>query len=862
MRMRRAWMCVWVAWAVGAPGHLYGEDAMSAGAVRIGPEALLPDHPRSHFARVVNNAPAGGETVRLDPPRFRWWYHPEGTGGGLLEFRFQIAADRDFRRPLVDVTTPYNFYNALAPLGRGGRFHWRVGYVDRTGPTPAPLQWSPVRSFRIAADAAVWDRSMLARPDFSRKPHPRILLGGPQLARLRRLVRDDAAARGLLERVRRRADEALAAGWYRDFPATDSRPAGERFLTMAHGLCHVAFMHRLTGEAKYGSVIQRAVTMASYPKGGLASPQPMGESREDATQTTELLGLLYDWLHPDLTDRQRRTFVESLSWRIDHFVNSFAWKRRRGGRAMVLPTWSMATLCGSHQFEGFWDTFPAALACYEDSPEARECFDLGVNWLVGVSSGHGFDEGWNEGPGYGGSKFRWLMHSVAYLDSVFPELGIGRHPWLDRMGQWFCRVAPVGLKHAPWGHGSNRESYFRGARDTSFLPLACLTGNGVFLRNWQESSGGDLAATDRAWINLAVPALRPRPTPALERDPVGVFPLAGWVMAGTLPPSSRECYEKSVGMIFACRPAGSHSHSFCAENSFHVYGYGEDLTHGAGSSDPEPYSGHSMSHNTVLIDGIGQVQRHWRDRPRLGFLRAFARGEGYVYWAGDATGAYPPRPSRPRGYWGRFDELYERRDAAHLRRFIRHVLFLRGRHFVIFDDLAASRAAKFSWLYHVLPGEPLRFDPKTWTIDYRVGKVPVRVVHAAGTGDLELIDQKGMDGYRNPLTGEDYSRNRGRLRRPPRLVCGHNLYVSNKTPAKEFGFLCVIAPAAPGARPPVIRRLDDRTVQVGRDVVSFDPAGPHKANFVIDAPALRAEPPKPEWYEPPPATAPAEGTGP
>jgi len=854
MRMSRRSPAGMLAAALAACTGWAGAEAMDDHVVRIGAEALLEDHPRSHFVRRINNAPVSGETVGLNPPRFRWSYDPAGKGSGLWEFRFQIAAAADFAKPIVDVRTPYNFYNALAPLDGAGPFSWRVGYV-RPGAAGGPKvqTWSPARPFRIAPGARVWDRSGFARPAFADRPHPRILLSEANRKKILRLIETDADSRAVFEALRRRADAVLRAGWYRDFPASDARPAGRPFHYMAAELCGVACMWRLTGQRKYASVIERAVTLAGYPKGGRSSPEPMGESNEDSTQVTEFLALMYDWLWPELGAAQRKAFVASLDWRIDHFVNNFAWRRRsREGGFRVARNWSLATEPGSHQFEGFWDTFPAALACHEDSPAARQCFELGVNWLVGVTCGHGFDEGWNEGPGYANSKFNWLMHAVTYLDSVFPEFGLPAHPWFDRIGEWFCRITPVGIKHAPWGHGSNRSSYWLRGRAGTFRPLAYLTGNGVFLRNWAEITGRDVTRTGRLWIQLALPALHRKPRERVETDPVGLFPLAGWVMAGTKPPSSPACYAESVGMIFQCRPAGAYSHSFAGENSFHLYGYGEDLSHAAGTSGTEPHAFHSMSHNTVLIDGLGQTQAEWPDTPRLGFLRAFQRGDGYVYWAGDATGAYPKDRTRAGGWWGRLDPIYTRRDAGHLRRFIRHVIFLRGKSFVIFDDLAAAKPAKFSWLYHVLPAEPFRLDPKSATIDYQVGKVPVRIVHAAGRDGLEWLDMKGPEGFKNPLTGEDYTEDLGRSRsRRPRkaaLIAGHNLYVSNKTPAKEWSFLCVIAPARPGDKPTRVERLDDRTVRVGADVVTFDARSPHKADFVIDAAALRAAPPKPSWY--------------
>ena len=82
-------------------------------AVYIGRESLTTDNPRCHYGRCINDAPADGETLSLNPPRFRWRYHPEGNRGGLFTFVFQIACEPDFATPVVDVITPFNFYNSL-----------------------------------------------------------------------------------------------------------------------------------------------------------------------------------------------------------------------------------------------------------------------------------------------------------------------------------------------------------------------------------------------------------------------------------------------------------------------------------------------------------------------------------------------------------------------------------------------------------------------------------------------------------------------------------------------------------------------------------------------------------------------------
>ena len=105
---------------------------------------------------------------------------------------------------------------------------------------------------------------------------------------------------------------------------------------------------------------------------------------------------------------------------------------------------------------------------------------------------------------------------------------------------------------------------------------------------------------------------------------------------------------------------------------------------------------------------------------------------------------------------------------------------------------------------------------------------------------------RGTDGFRNPLTGEDYTNDLARhptgVRKEEHLI-GHNLYLSNATKREDFHFLSVIAPAKPGEEFPVIERIDDYTVVVDGFMVSFDPGSGHPADLIVDVPALRATSP-------------------
>jgi len=810
--------------------------------VRIGAEARVPENPRSHYNRYVNWRPGDQETVHLNPPRISWPYWPDWPGNwesALHTFRLRISRHPDCSAPVVDVATLFNFYNTIPALNGPKQWFWRVGYDVGT----SEETWSDVHTFTIAEDAVVWDRSALANPPLADRGHPRVLFNNDNLAEIRELARTNAESASALAYLRNRADNILEKTWWKDFPATDTGPSPEQeFYTIADDLAVVCFVWRMTGDPKYAGVKKRAVTWASYPPGGRASPERLGgDGNEDATQGNEFLALLFDWLYTDLNESERQTMIASLEWRTDHIMNRFSWRSRpKDDAAPPYPVRESGLSClvNSHQYEAAMDTAVCGLVLYEHSAVGREWFDVAINYLIGVTCGFGFDEAWNEGPGYGTSKCKWMTNASLYFDTALPEANLGRNPYYNRIGEWFSRVIPVGMPHNVWGNQANASRWNHLA---TFRKLAYLTGNGRFLLNWQQY-GGEKFSTFRPWIEYVLPAYYAKPEPVPESDNVGLFPIAGWGMAATGPPSLAETYDQGLGVVFQCRTRGGYGHSFNSDGSFQLHAYGQMLNHGGGSSaNKDAYAYHTMSHNTILVDGLGQAQPDKGDGqlyPTYGRIVGFSRGKDYVYFAGNPTRCYPREPGDYSRWSLDLGEVYEERALPYLDHFVRHILFVRGEYFVIYDDLACDQPAVYTWLYHILPDDPIAFDPAKFVVDYVVGDVKVRLQQIARPDKLRLDDRKGMDAFVNPMTGEDYS-----ATRRGDILCGHNLWISNAAPAKEWAFLTVVYPLEPGtAAFPPIKRLDDDTVRVGEDVISFNPktAPTRAAAFVVDVEAMRS----------------------
>lgn len=800
----------------------------SAEPIHIGAESVLPDQARSHYSRYVNWRPADGDIVSLNPPRMSWLYSPDwpmNVQDTLHTFQLQIADNSKFDKPVVDMACDINFYNALPVLQGAKKWYWRVGY-DMGTPR---AKWSAVRAFTLSEDAVFWDRTSLASPDLT--GHPRILFNKDNLADIRALAKNNASSKAALDWMREQADDIVTKDWWINFPKTDLVKEPEtHFYQLAHDMALVGFVWKMTDDARYAGVKERAVIWASYPPGGRSSPEGLGgDGSEDATQNNEFLALLFDWLYEDLSAPEREVMIESLTWRVAHMLNRFSWRRNGNVRRSYL-----AGVTSSHQYEGSMDAAVAGLALYEHHEAGWEWYNLMSNYLVGVTCGFGFDEAWNEGPGYGSSKAKWLANASLYFDTALPDANLGRNPYYANVTNYLSRVIPVGMDHNAWG---NQRNASRGNHLAHFRKFAYLTGDGKDLLNWKEYGGEDFSKF-RPWIEYVLPYYYEEPKPEPEKELTALFAIDGWGMAATGPPSLRSTYEEGVGMIFQCRPRGGYSHSFNSDGSFQLHAYGQMLNHGGGSSgNGDAFAYHTMSHNTIMVDGLGQAQTtRGMNKPVYGRMVGFSEGDDYVYFAGDATDCYPEEPGEYRRWSLPIDKVYEERALPHLERFVRHILFVKGKYFVVFDDLESTKPATYTWLYHIRPEKPFAFDASQFVTQYAVNDVNVHMQHIANIDDLVLDDRQGEDAFINPMTGEDY-----RQWRKGDILCGHNLWVSNKEPAKNWQFLTVIYPTKAGDKPPAIERLDDATVRVGDDVISFDPSGAdvHGADIVVDVSAFR-----------------------
>lgn len=801
-------------------------------AVVIDEGAATVRDERQRHAVWLGFRPGDGQRCSLNPPRFSWPYNP-GTvvargSKSVHSFALQVSPKADMSSLAVDIGgLDHNFHNALAPLQGGYHWFWRVGYDVGT----ERECWSRVREFSVQAGAVVWDRQVLSRLGVHLRGHPRILFTAENLEALRALRDSDAESARIWGTCVERADAAMRKAWFSAMPDTDAAVAGKDcvfFRKAAEDMTAVTFAWMLTGDAKYLSVKAPLLALAAYPPKGESSPEGLGSKRKWGTKVTMDMGVCLDWLYPVLSEAERAMVVESLRWRIEHIWKDFSWYRGNapavGGLAMFLS---------SHPYEDFLWTLVGALATYEHLEVSRRVCDLGLNYLAGVTSGFGPEGSWNEGVAYGNWKCFSLLTASLYAKMTIPELRLELNPFYREVGRFFTYLTPVGMARSAWGNYATSPSTHLGQHVLNFRRLAALSGDGKLLANWQACAEVR-GRRSSLWQEYAIPHFLPLPPVTGNEPKQALFNTSGWAMAFSGPPSDPATFRDGVGILFHCRPRGGYSHSFNNENAFEMFAYGSVIATGGGrKSNGDRHAAHTMSHNAVLVDGLGQAFDHYNtDIPTAGRIVAWHSEPGLVYWCGDATNAY-------------------RSKVPYLRRALRHVLFVDDACVVIYDDLAAEKPARFSWLYHVHQDVPLAVDGKGGTLRYAVGETRVEVRQFLGPEELEFVNMRGEDGYKNVATGEDMlGVAKGSVESSPlRTWSGdavwNNVWVTNRKPVKEWQFLAAIVPRRGDAGLPRVVGASDRSLTIesarGRRTIRFGPVSEVEsgADVVVDVERMR-----------------------
>ena len=636
----------------------------------------------------IQYAPAQGDVVAENPPRFTWLPVIEAEAQYVL----RASADPDFPKSATREWRhlPLNFFTpdeVLAP----GDWHWSYAVCDEAG-VPVTT-WSAVRTFTLA-------------PDLPRTPlpgratryaalgtaHPRLWLDLGKLARFR----DDVAAdpshcawatfldKSVLPWLK--ADIMSEPPGYPDNKRVASvwRATYIACQELLYAIRHLAIGGQVLRDA---AMIDRAkewlLEAASWDPAGTTS---RGYTDEWAFRVNLALAWGYDWLHDELTEGERATVRAALLARTretaDHVIHH--------ANIHLFPFDSHAVRAVSAVL------VPACIALWDDEPEARDWLDYSIEFLWGVYSPWGDAQGgWAEGPHYWMTGIAYLIEAANLL-KAWAGLDLYARPFFQHTGDFPLYTRAPNTRRTAFGDDATQGDLICLKMGYNVRQFAGVTGNGAYQWYHETIKAAD-PGTERmfynwGWWDLNFDEMTylhdfpiVEPVPPRDIDVMRHFEGIGWVGIQ----HRMDDPDEHIQLDFKSSPYGSISHSHGDQNAFTLSAFGEDLAISSGhyvafnSSMHRAWRRQTRAKNAVLIDRQGQYAEMDKARQAraTGRIVLAEEHDDHVRIQGDATAAYASL-------------------NPDVTRALRDVYFVERSYLVIVDTIDADRPVTVDWLLH------------------------------------------------------------------------------------------------------------------------------------------------------------------
>ncbi len=897
--------------------------------IRIGVESAVTVPSSADYSSVVNVRPGNGEIVSNNPPIFSWFYSTLGhlAGGdqnpnGFANteayrtnaFRLQIATNSTFTGNLqADVNTFHNFYNFLPVLDTNAsrQMWWRVIY-SRTN-TPVKTN---TYTFTIAVGATNWDRSMFADRNYlaTNGVHPAFAFRAGEQASIYAWEQTQPDFVSVLNA----AKACTNAAYFKNHAlwGTNSLPnpshttvnppdAYDRYGAIGA----VLHLWALSGDNRWtnASMTGWLVTNIYHAQEwymNVANNYPYADIGFGAGTPHQpaLMAAAYDWMYHYL-DGNTATFNGRLRTNllyacraaliVQTHYGAFYQDSETGNPAngridynypqtqeSVWP-YSVAKLPHSHIAVTMHTCMPIIVATQSDDKDCRMAFDWMLNFMLarttpfaGFAAHHAGPYGYANGHVFGGSTGNGVMQALLHLDSAWPDAQLSRTDFCRGFPEWYCRLHPYRMRklHGPWGDGGpygEGDSMGYLGRECVGLDMARVCRSALARRLFDLNA--NQLYPQNAWAELPARWHYIDSLPAAETNASTskLFLEDGYVTASSLPVSDPGCYTNGVGFSLRASPRGSTGgHNTYADGSVDIWAYGSQLTDGGGSG-LNAYDYEPDSSPTLFVESIGQTGPGYGSSPRIpvaASISAFTNsGTNFVYSSADLSGLFT-------NYWS---EAVTSNVVTSVKR---HVLFVRSKYFVFFDQFRARSNSMFAFRWHVpwlyryvanglgsaagnegvvragtlfcsnslsLATNGFNYVAGNITGSGNFGinlnftdfpqRIPVTVIFANATNQYgvyvatgtENMDKSVGNVYRTSQTNSTLNpyRSGGRIFQQAGFSSwafdrAAGLWVTNKVRSTSWDLMTVIVPQEPGKSAPTIQRLADNAVAVTYDGVT------------------------------------------
>lgn len=368
----------------------------------------------------------------------------------------------------------------------------------------------------------------------------------------------------------------------------------------------------------------------------------------------------------------------------------------------------------------------AALATYNDLPEANTwaefCYNIWVSRMPGLNE----DGAWHNGDSYFSVNTRTLIE-VPWLYSRLTGFDFFSDPWYRGNIMYTMYEQPPFSKSG--GNGSTHQKVMepRSQRIGYLDALARLTGNTYaadFVRRTLAEKRGYLRKSflaksgDLSWFRLQCDKSLPKGKGLASLSDGYVFPQSGLAAFQ----SNWDNYKLNAEWTFRSSPYGSTSHALANQNAFNTFYGGKSLFYSSGhhTSFVDAHSVYchrgTRAHNTMLVDGMGQRI----GTEGYGWIPRYYVGKNIGYVLGDASNAYGEVISTlwqtraklthieftPKTGW----------DKNHVKTYRRHIVDLGDSGLIfVYDELEADKPVAWNYMLHSVTA-PITFGKQNKTL--------------------------------------------------------------------------------------------------------------------------------------------------
>lgn len=629
------------------------------------------------------NRPLKGATLDVSPPGFCWW---RAGDRGEVFYRLTVRDESGLEIYSSEILDePACIPETVFPAGR---YIWTVDAVNSEG-TILDTRDASIFTISEGAVPLPW-KDPAGLLELVPGSHPRLLFTGEKLDETRNKIASDL--KDHYSNLKNIADESLGLPLVEkpDFDRFTGRKdyAAKRTAyragyhnvgdTYIGGVVPMALTYLLSGEKKYGEAVKaHLLHLTGWEMDGIMSVQDP-RFDEVGLRLARALPQAYDWTYDIYTENERESIE---NWMVSLADSMLTRMKRRD-----YLNYSGESHDG--RVPGYLLEFSIALA---EKPEAKEWMDYGMKAALTVfPHWAGADGGWAEGVSY---ALQYNERFITPLQSLYLSTGynLWKKPFFSKFPYFLIySVSPLG-EVTPFGDSEDQPVSGKADKLSTMLIYYANINSDPGLRWWvdimarKSENAKDDEQEDSDAILDGASAIRGmilqdliQPVVPDNLPPDMAFRGIGWVaMHSDLLHAGND-----LMVLFKSSPFGPVSHSHLDQNSFAIMKGGHALALPAGSRYPQHgspfhtrYTRLTDAHNTILVNGKGQIDRNGNAN---GSICTFKSLPHIGYAAGEAAKAY----------------------GDPVKSYKRHILMIRPSLIIVVDEIEASEPVAIDWLMH------------------------------------------------------------------------------------------------------------------------------------------------------------------